>query len=214
MNSQSFAFSPEEQRIRRWWLALLFVRVAVPFVLLLLALTDPAYQDPQAIAKLFLGPGGKMSIDGQSVNIFQAIMIGSAAVAVTALLLYIFAYRKRGTLLLTVVLIFGAIHLLGFFAAVVKGEATLYSWIDGATYLAWYVLSFKLRKINKKMVEAARLSQYEGVRPLIVGIEQAVSADDLSFKYREAVAQMPQMESLFTEKYQERKKALQGKAPS
>jgi len=204
-------FSAKDQKIRKSWLISFFVKIAAPF--LLFACTPiPFPQGKVYIENLFLGHGSTLSFTGYAPTLTEIFYICAAFVLMVNALVYFFSYKRHGTKLITVCLIFGAINLLAFLFD--SSPFTLITWINAGVYAWWWGLSIGLQKKNKKaQVREKFLSQKEDLLKFEQSLEEirnSADLNDLDSRYQRAVKEQPQMELLLTDEYKAKKQILVG----
>lgn len=209
-----------DKRIRKSWLIFLIVNVPVLIITYFCILG----------ALVYLWKNGIISDEAILKNTVTQMVSTGLESFLGSIILFFCAYRKPGTKLLTLTLIFGPlVQLFNITRLILMGVLILKFMpvtafkqtvsIFSAFILfelvwsgCWYYLCFKLRQMNKKLKNQEKKEREDGLaahaNEAMANIDLCWQLDQLQATYSEEVKKYPACESLITEAFKKRRALL------
>jgi hypothetical protein len=177
----------ENQKIRKQWLKYsLFYFLAYPLLIL-------------AYFKNFVWNDLQSGLSTLSLGLISGLIFFGIP--------YYFAYKKSGTRWLTLCLFIGPFRVANEVLAYLKFSRD--SWeismliLDIIIYAGWYILTWKLRKVNRQMQLRKQFPQE--IKTCVEILEGAVSLEELTAKFHELIRSYPQLEAILSHVYRLKK---------
>jgi hypothetical protein len=202
MDYKSYTFSAKDTKIRKRWLNLtIFTHLLLPSIIVFVGIFASTIY--------------------HSFSLIIGIPIFAILVFLSFYTLLHCAYRKLGTRYLTFCIILGIINTIRDAGKTIASSdlqtlpANKYLFLLEAVAIAisiyWYVLSFQLRKMNKKirLREKRSMEASEDYKNIISTIQTASSTEDLNRIISELFQQWPNYKPMISEAYEEKKEALE-----
>ncbi|NGX48297.1 MAG: hypothetical protein K1000chlam3_01688 [Chlamydiae bacterium] len=213
----------KDSSIKRYWLIILLVKLTLPIIIPTWAFSSLKSNPLLSTNKELLEEGAKI-LGGFSI-------FGTLIGIICSIIIFYCAYKKPGTVLLTITLISAIWYIpyefysLGtlqtsklllknmnmFQFAPLLSIIQAYSFVTILIDLFWYYLCFNLRKINKNI----QINQILGTpiyQTALQGMQAAINSQELETKYSEAVRNNPQiswyLKKIYKEKNNQTKKNL------
>lgn len=202
MSSIYAALSAKDQKVRKQWLIALLV-FSAPYLLAILAV-------------LGMGAYGYFSGDSSLNNLVFYAIVGFLALSLLGVYIpYRCAYKSPGLILLTIYLIFVPLMVLMNVYRLWRNGFDIIPFVfflfGTAISAWWYILSFKLRKINKNL-RAQRHAPKEYTKALTL-MKEAQTLEDLNRHFSHLVREWPQYEPTSSLAHQEATKTLHKNNP-
>jgi hypothetical protein len=120
------------------------------------------------------------------------------------------AHEKPGTKLLTFLLVLAPLQLIALVGLLSRRSADLWAYgeslADLALYTWWFILSLKLRRINKRLqLKKKFTAEYKAA---LQTLESATTLDELEIKFSELIHTWPQCEPATSKAYMDKKSEL------
>lgn len=202
MDYKNYSFSQKEKKIRKRWLNLtIFTHIFIPSIFLLLGILASSIY--------------------KSLSLVIGIPVFAILIFLSFYILYHCAYQKLGTRYLTFCIILGSLNeIRNLGKTIVSSDLLtlptskylfLLEVISFAISVYWYVLSFQLRKMNKKirLRERRSIESSEEYKNIISTIQTASSTEDLNRIISELFEKWPNYKPMISEEYEEKKEALE-----
>lgn len=171
----------------------------------------------------FVTVGDFSTLTEDEMGLVAVLVCCGVYLILSSLLFYYFSYRRRGTWLLFGVLIAPLtflqklvdpktaelavqfVPLISFFKGGSWGEKS-YDVVASCAWCYWYVMCFKLLKINKIAKQMSGIT--DGLKQEIMKLQQSETVDELESVLYQAVKKWPQREKVLSHAFKVRKAKL------